>query len=620
MLSQIAYLLSAKHSLVIEENLLPEPAILEITAIIVLGIGAQWLAWRIQLPSILLLLLFGFLAGPVTGYLDPNHLLGDLLLPIASISVAVILFEGGLSLNVLDLSQIRNVLVKLISLGVLVTWIIGSAAAYFLVGLQLKLSLLLGAILVVSGPTVVLPLLRHVRPLGDVSSILRWEGIVVDPVGAMLAVIVFEAVTAQSFGSSKFLVISTVLKTVAIGSLLGIAGAGIVTFLLRRHWIPDYLQNPVTLMLVVTTFTVSNILENESGLFTVTVMGVALANQKIVSVRHIIEFKENLRTLLLSSLFILLAARLDFHQLVDIGPPELFFLATLILVGRPAAVAVSTLGSHLNWRERVFLAWMAPRGIVAAAVTSVFALQMREAGFDQAERLVPLAFLVIVGTVVIYGLTAAPLSRWLQVAGSKNRGFLILGAHAWARDIAAALQEEGTPVRLIDTNRGNVAQARLAGLQAFYGNVLAADIVEELDLEDVGHLMALTSNDEVNSLATLHFTEMFGRSEVYQLAVERNGDGEKESLSHHLLGRQLFGREFTYRNLAGRFAAGATIKKTSLTEEFSFEDYRARYGDDAVALFVISAEGLINVVTDVSQAAPTAGETVISLAKPIEEC
>lgn len=595
-----------------------EPAILEITAIIVLGIGAQWLAWRMQLPSILLLLFFGFLAGPVTGYLDPNRLLGDLLLPIVSISVAVILFEGGLSLNVLDLSLIRHVLVKLISLGVWVTWMIGAAAAYFIVGLPLRLALLLGAILVVSGPTVVLPLLRHVRPVGRINSLLRWEGIVVDPVGAMLAVIVFEAVTAESFGSSKFLVFSTVLKTVAIGSLLGFAGAGIMAFLLRRHWIPDYLQNPVTLMWVVGTFTASNILENESGLFTVTVMGVALANQKMVSVRHIIEFKENLRTLLLSSLFILLAARLDLRQLIDIGFPEVLFLAILILIGRPVAVALSTLGSQLNWRERIFLAWMAPRGIVAAAVTSVFALQMREAGFDQADRLVPLAFLVIVGTVVIYGLTAAPLSRWLQVAGAKNQGFLIVGAHGWAREIANALQEAGCPVRLVDTNRSNVAQARMAGLEATHANVLASDILEELDLDDMGHLMALTSNDEVNSLATLHFSELFGRSEVYQLAVEREGNGEKESLSHHLLGRQLFGRDFTYRNLAARFATGATIRKTALTEEFTFKDYCARYGDHAVPLFVISAEGQIKVVTDTDPPAPTAGETVISLAKPIE--
>ena len=593
-----------------------EHILVELTAIIVLGIGAQWLAWRIRLPSILLLLLCGFLIGPISGFLDPNRLLGDLLLPTVSVSVGIILFEGGLTLNVLDLSQIRRVLINLISLGVLVTWAIATLAAYYVVGLDFQLALLLGAILTVSGPTVVLPLLRHVQPVGQVSSILRWEGILVDPVGATLAVIVFEAVTAKQADLSNALVLITMVKTVVIGGVVGWLAARCVVFLLSRHWIPDFLQNPVTLMIVVGVFTLSNLLQEESGLLTTTVMGVLLANQKTVSVKHIIEFKENLRVLLLSSLFILLAARLELAQLLAIDAREIAFLIILVLIARPLAVAASTFGSGLSLRERVFLSWVAPRGIVAAAVTSVFAIQMRDAGFVQADRLVPITFLVIVGTVVIYGLTAGPVSRWLQVSAPHSEGFLIVGAHSWARQIAAVLQSEKIPVILCDTNRGNIAQARLAGLPTYFGNILSPDAGEEMELSGIGRMLALTSNDEVNALAALHFVELFGRAEVYQLPAETQGNGGKELVSHHLRGRFLFAADLNYRQFARRVVSGAIIKKTPLTEEFTYEQFLEMHGRDAIPLFLVGDGGKVTVATADHRVSPKPGQTVIALINP----
>ncbi len=591
---------------------------LALAAIIVLGIGAQWLAWRLQLPSILLLLLFGLIIGPLSGFLDPNSLLGDLLLPLVSVSVAVILFEGGLTLNVVDLSHTRRVLLNLISVGVLVTWLVAAAAAYYILGLDPPMALLLGAILTVSGPTVVLPLLRHVRAVGQVSSILRWEGIVVDPIGAMLAVIVFEAITVSQPDASNYAVLITVFKTALVGGALGAASAGIVTYILRHHWAPDFLQNPVTLMLVVATFIGSNLLQTESGLLAVTVMGVVLANQRTVSVKHIIEFKENLGVLLLSSLFILLAARLEPGQVTGFGVNDALFVAVLIFIGRPLAVAVSSFRSPLSWRERIFMSWMAPRGIVAAAVSSVFALQMRDAGYAQAERLVPLTFLVIVATVVIYGLSAAPLSRWLQVSKPEGLGFLIVGAHSWAREIARVLQQEGCAVLLIDTNRGNIAACRLAGIPAAYGSVFSPDITEEVDLGGVGRMLALTSNDEVNSLAAIQFAAMFGRAEVYQLPLERAVNGDREPELHHLRGRFLFAEGLTFRKLAERFVAGAQIRKTPLTEEFSYQDFRARYGQYALPLFLIGDNGRVTVATVGREFVPKPGQKLISLIIPPE--
>lgn len=600
-----------RHTLDRYGAILLEHISIQFAAIVILGIGAQWLAWWLRLPSILLLLLFGFIAGPITGFLDPGKLLGDTLLPLVSISVAIILFEGGLTLNTVDLTHIRRALLNLITIGVLVTWFVAAGAAYYIVGLALPLALLLGAILTVSGPTVVLPLLRHVQPVGHINSLLRWEGIVVDPVGATLAVIVFEAVTAKQSDASNYLVAVAVLKTIAIGGALGYLAARLVTLLLNHHWIPDFLQNPVTLMLVVATHTVSNRLQEESGLLAVTLMGIVLANQKIVSVKHIIEFKENLRVVLLSSLFILLAARLEFSQLTNLGVREGIFVFVLIFIGRPLAVLLSTLRSRLHWRERVFLAWMAPRGIVAAAVTSVFALQMKSEGFAQAEELVPLTFLVIVATVVIYGLTAKPISRWLQVAKPESTGFLIVGGHSWAREIAVALRREGCPVLLVDTNRDNINRARMAGLPAAYASVLSPEIDEEIDLSGLGRMLALTSNDEVNSLATLHFVEHFSRKEVYQLPVRKNGD--KDSVSRHLRGRILFGEDLTYKELAARFVAGAAVKQTALTQEFTYEDFRRHHGSDVIPLFIKSERGETLVVTADAKVAPVAGQSIIAL-------
>lgn len=585
-----------------------------LAGIIILGVGAQWLAWRLHLPSILLLLIVGFVAGPVTGILDPDTLLGDLLLPVVSLSVAVILFEGGLSLSFSELPKVGTVVRNLISIGVLVTWVIGAGAARLILGLDFALALLLGAILVVTGPTVIGPLLRHVRPTGSVGSILKWEGILNDPIGAMVSVLVFQAVLSGGFREATTLAVMGFLKTAFIGVIIGVLGQWLMTQLLKHYWIPDFLQNPVALMMVVSAFAVSNLLQPESGLLAVTVMGVALANQKTAAVKHIIEFKENLRVLLISILFILLAARLQVSTLTHINMGSLAFLGILMLVARPASVALSTLGSGLSWQERLFLSWLAPRGIVAGAISSVFSLRLVEAGYPQAELLVPLTFLVIVGTVAIYGITAFPAARWLKLAQANPQGVLIIGAHPLSRAIAKTLHSEDCNVLLADNKWENVSAARMEGLPAYYGSVLADYALDEIELGGIGRLLALTPNDEVNALAALHFVGVFGRSEVYQLPPESEVVGGKEVLSpRHLRGRLLFGEGATYTYLTSRFAAGAVIKKTALTEEFDYEAFQKLYGAAAVPLLLISQNGELTVFTKNNPPRPRPGQTLISL-------
>jgi NhaP-type Na+/H+ or K+/H+ antiporter len=592
-----------------------ENLLIGIATIIVLGIGAQWIAWRLGLPAILLLLVCGFLAGPGTGIINPDRLFGDLLSPIVSVSVAVILFEGGLSLRFSELREIRTTVLSLVTVGVLVSWIVSAAAAYYLFGIDYRIAVLLGAILVVTGPTVIIPLLRDIKPAGKVGSIIKWEGIVIDPIGALLAVLVFEAMLAGGMEKVTQQVGFNVLKSLVTGGVAGFAAAQFLILVLRRRWVPDFLQNGVSLMTVIAVFTISNYVQSESGLITVTVMGVLLANQKHVDVKHIMEFKETLRVLFIASLFIILAARFTAEEVKNVANVgSLLFLGVLFFVARPLSVFLSTVGSGLNLKDKVFLSWMAPRGIVAAAVSSVFALKLAQAGFSQAEYLVNITFLVITATVTVYGITAYPLSKYLDIARPNPQGILIVGAHTWARAIASFLQESGYQVVMVDSNWSNVATARQEGLKTYYENVLQEDVHENIDFDGIGKLLALTPNDEVNSLAALHFVEQFGRSHVYQLSRQsRTREVSEETIPKHLSGRLLFTPDATYSNLSKRFGSGAVIKKTPLTAEFGLDAFKKLYGDKAMLMFLIKESGELLVFAHDNPPVPQPGQQIVAL-------
>ena len=585
-----------------------------LASIIVLGTVAQWLAWRLRLPSILLLLLSGFVVGPVTGLLDPTTLLGDLLFPIVSLSVAIILFEGGLSLDFSELGSVGRVVRRLISVGALVTWFLSAIAAHFLLNLDVSIALLLGAILTVTGPTVVIPLLRHVRPTARVSSALKWEGILIDPVGATLAVLVFEAIIAgQAVEALPQTILLGVLRTLLIGIVTGILGAVSIYFPLRRYWIPDTLQNPMSLMMVVFWFVVANTLQEESGLLTVTVMGMLLANQRKINIKHLIHFKENLVMLLLSSVFIILAARLQISDLSQLGLGSILFLIFLILVVRPLAVLVSSIGSQLNWRERAFVAALAPRGIVAAAVSAVFALELAHHDHPQAGELVPITFLVIVGTVSVYSLSASFIANRLGIAQAAPQGILFVGAHDWARRIAEALQSAGGRVLLVDSNYDHIQEARMMGLPSHFGSILGEDTVDELDLNGIGRILAMTSNDEVNTLADMHFTEVFDSAETYQLTPRNTNTPDRSDISRELHGRFAFGEKITFNVLEEICSQEYEIRATPLTEKFTFKDFQAEHGAKAIPLFLIGREGRIDIFASDFPLEPVSGQTVISI-------
>lgn len=596
-----------------------------LTLVLAIGVLAQWLAWRFKLPSILLLLAFGFALGQWTGvkiddYLAPGDGHSSPLLSAVGLFVAIILFEGGLTLKFGELRVSGLPVLRLCTIAVVLSM---AATALFMwkgLGYDLRLALLTGAILTVTGPTVIAPLLRHVNPTRKMASIFKWEGIVVDPIGAVLGVLVFKAALASDADTAWAQGLLAIGKLLGVGVLGGFLLGKLVEVLLRRHLIPDYLQPVFLLAVVAVAFTGSNVFEKEAGLLTVTVLGITLANQRTVSVKHILEFKENLRTLIISSLFIVLSGRIAVDDLAGTLGKGVALLLFLVFVGRPLSVFGSLLGSRRTTRkERIFLAFLAPRGIVAAAVASIFALEFEvaatrgghfgdQAGLiaAQSAEISALIFLIIIGTVAIYGLGAAPLARALGLASRNPTGVLFAGADAWARLAAKALADDRHRVMLLDTNYANVAAAKMLGLEAHRANILSEFAEEELDFNGIGSLIAGTPNDEVNSMATQRFIHAFGRSGVWQLAPQDRAGSHKTAAASDVRSQVCFTGAPGHAALQELAAGGAVVKKSQITEVFTLEDFRLTYdGRPYHILFLADqARGLRPAPVELERVAP----------------
>tara|TARA_R110002096_G_scaffold54517_18_gene140657 strand:+ start:14721 stop:16547 length:1827 start_codon:yes stop_codon:yes gene_type:complete len=587
--------------------------LLYFTAILTLGIFAQWLAWRLKLPSILLLLGFGFAAGQIY---DQSAILEDqTLFAVVSMAVAIILLEGGLTLRLPELKEAGKPVLRLVTTGAAVTWLLTIPAAHYAAGFSWPVATLVAAILVVTGPTVIGPILRTLKPVRSINSILKWEGIVIDPVGAVLTVLVFSVLFGHGESENGAqTVITGLAKTLIVGFGLGFGVAWMLVKVLKHHWIPDFLQSVVILTAGLIVFAISNMIQHESGLLTVTVLGIGIANQSKAQVRHIIEFKENLRIILISALFIILGGRVSWAQVTEVWKEAVMFLCILIVVVRPAAVFISTMGSKVSRTEKVFLALMAPRGIVAAAVCSIFSLEIIASGGHfqaEGEKMVPIVFTVIVGTVLFYGLSAGPIARRLGVASKRPQGVLFTGIRPWVIEAAKELQSLGFRCLLVDSNYAATSKARMAGLQAVNANVLSEFAHEELDLSGIGSMLAVTPNDQVNSLACLGFAHALGRSNVYQLAPADMGESERKSGSGELRGRILFSGEGSREQIRKLESVHASVKKTLLTDEFGWEDFFAKRGDLTMVLFILR-DGELKIMNEESRPGES-GDTLISL-------
>lgn len=505
---------------------------LELAGIIILGIIAQWLAWRTKVPAILPLIVIGLLVGPISTFwtedghklIEPIYENGkglfpskDMLFYFVSLSIGIILFEGGLTLKRSEIKEVGRAILNLIFIGSLVTFIGGAIAAFYLTELNLELSFLFAGLIIVTGPTVIAPILRNVPLTRNVATVLKWEGILIDPIGALVAVLVFEFI--HSGGGQEFTIhaLSEFAKIVAVGFTYGTVAAFGLAYMIKKEWIPHYLLNIFTLGLVLMVFVGSDLIAHESGLLTVVVMGMVLGNLNVKNLKDILDFKESLSILLISILFILLSANINITQLQMIDMNAIILFAIVVFVIRPLGVFLSTFNSNLNFNEKLFISWVGPRGIVAAGIASLFGLKLVQSNVAGAELITPLVFMIVLGTVLLNATTARLVARLLGVTLAKSDGILFIGAQEASRVIGEYLKNQGRHVVLMDRNASYVEVAKSMGLTAFEGDIYRDDLDDSFDLVDVGYLYAFTASSDVNKKACEKYSESLGENGTFRL-------------------------------------------------------------------------------------------------------
>lgn len=520
---------------------------LELSGIIILGILAQWVAWKLKIPAILPLILIGLLVGPIAAeylsedgskWIEPiwngkkGLFPGEGLYYFVSLAISIILFEGGLTLKRSEIRNVGPVITKLITLGSAITFFGAGALAHFIFGLNWELSLLFSALIIVTGPTVITPILRNIPLKKDISTVLKWEGILIDPIGALVAVLMFEFISVG--GDSGFTKTALVEfgKILLFGTTFGFTFAHALAFAVNKKLIPHYLLNVVSLSTVLLVFVESEIFAHESGLLAVVVMGMVLGNGKLENIKELLYFKESLSVLLISILFILLAANINFEdlELLYTWKTALLF-ALVVFIIRPLAVFTSTQGSTLRFNEKLFISWVGPRGIVAAGIASLFGSKLIKQGVQGSEYITPLVFMIVLGTVLLNATTARMFAKVVGVFLKRSEGILIVGASHFSRLIGEYLENNGRHVVLIDSNQSNVQLAQEQGLEAINADIYSEELNNNIELNDVGFLMALTGSKEINSYAINRFREQFGESGYYRLItsdeiddVENNPD------------------------------------------------------------------------------------------------
>ena len=585
----------------------------KIALIGVLGIGAQWVAWRTGKPAIALMLLTGLAAGPLLGVIVPERDFGVLMEPIIKLAVAVILFDGGLSLNFRELRLAGPAVMRLVFLGVPIGWALGAAAAHYGAGLSWPISLLFGGIMVVTGPTVIGPLLRNLNVGRRPAGILKWEGIVNDPIGALLAVGIFAWITIEGTATDPYEVALHVLGASLLAAAIGAALAYAITWLFPRGWVPEYLKAPVLLVTVIFGFVVADTIEHETGLVTVTVMGVVMGNRKIYSFESLRRFKEDLGVLLVSGVFILLAATLDWETMRAFEARFIIFLLLLLFVVRPLTVLASLAFSAVPWNERLFIAWIAPRGIVAVAITGLFALRLGEFGIEDADALVPLSFGVVIATIFAHGFSAGWVARRLGLDKGPGRRVLLVGANPWTLRLGTLLKTLGIGVTIADASRIALERARAQGLETYAGDILDEVTEDELDLAEFQQLIAATDNEAYNALICSNLGPEVGYDAIAQIGA----DGSRPPFRSH--GRVLIGKDSSIDQLLKRQREGWDVVAVALTTDAGFDEVERALENGAQLVGTMRENQRLRFASEGYQPTLESGDRVILFAPPRPE-
>lgn len=587
-------------------------------AIVIVGVFSQWVAWRFNFPAIVLFLIVGALIGPSFGWIHPSDDIGPILDPLIGLAVAMILFEGGMRLHWRELRQAAAGVRRLVTLGSVLMWGLTALAAHFIGQLAWPTSILLGAILIVTGPTVIVPMLRQSALNRRTASYLKWEGIINDPIGALLAVMVFQYFVFTSTGASGVSVFIHLGWAVLIALCLGGGVAVALAWAFNHALVPEYLKAPLTFAFVILIYGLANAIFAEAGLLAVTVMGVGMGNMRIAGAGELRRFKEYISILMVSTVFVVLTADLDPNVLRHMNWHQAALIAAIIFLVRPVSVFVATAFSGMDWRDRVLVAWIAPRGVVASVMAGVFGTRMVASGYDDAVLLLPLIFSVVFATVFLHSFTIGLLSRWLRLA-TKPHGALIVGASPWSTALARALTNElGADVLLVDSSWHRLRAARLAGVRVLYGEILSEEVQDSLEMNEISCMLAATSNDAYNALVSSHFVPDLGHDRVFQLPMysvdEKNGP---HVVARPLRGRHAFAENAHYEELWRRHFRQWQFHTTNLTAKYSFADFQRDCPEEAIIIATRNARGaLLFRPTGHKAAKPASGDTVIYYAPP----
>lgn len=574
----------------------------------VLAMAAQWVAWRIRLPAIVLLAVAGILVGPVFNLMNPMRDFPTFSHVYIELCVALILFEGGMNLRWHEFKANAGGMLRLVIPAVVLCFIFGTLAAHFIGQLSWQVSSVLGAIIIVTGPTVIIPLLRSARMKQNVSAYLKWEGIVNDPVGAVLAVIAFQYVVYEfGQGWSVFIKLPLVfIYTIAIAY----GFSRFMKWVLSKGLIPEFLKPTMLLVSALAVFAMGNIFQTQGGLLSATFYGIFLTNSGLPDILRLRRFKEHLTVLLVSTVFILISSTIDFNQIELLKWNHLLLLLAVLFVVRPAAILISTIGSKMSFSERLLIAWVSPRGIVAAAVAGIFGPALVDAGYADAQVFVPFVFALIMVTVLVHGLSLNAVAKLLKLSASAENGVIIVGANVWTIDLAKVLQTQEVKVLMVDHSWGQLRNARLENIQTYYGEILSEIAEQDLDTSEYSYLLAASYNEAYNALVCNHFNAELGQSNVYQLRVEESGKGAQ--VAHTLRGHALGDENYILDVLVGYHYRGWWVKATTFTENYSFEDFDAELQSLYMPILLIDKKKNIQFYSEEHKLAPQAGDTLIA--------
>ena len=586
---------------------------LELAGIIILGILAQWVAWKFKIPAILPLILIGLLVGPIAAtylsedgskWIEPiwngekGLFPGDYLYYFVSLAISIILFEGGLTLKRNEIKNVGPVITKLITLGSAVTFFGAAIIAHYTFNLGWEISFLFSGLIIVTGPTVITPILRNIPLKKDISTVLKWEGILIDPIGALVAVLVFEFISVGGESGFTKTALLEFGKILLFGTTFGFTFAHALAYAINKKLIPHYLLNVVSLSTVLLVFVESELFAHESGLLAVVVMGMVLGNSKLNNLKELLYFKESLSVLLISILFILLAANINMNQLLLLytwKTAALFALVVFVL--RPLAVFLSTINSRLKFNEKLFISWVGPRGIVAAGIASLFGSKLLKQGVEGAEYITPLVFMIVLGTVLLNATTARLFAKIVGVFLKSSNAILIVGASSPARLIASFLKRKGKRVIIIDSNENFINQAIKEDLEALPVNIYDDDLRDNIELNDVGYLIAITGNDAVNTYALTNFSNEFGEHGAFRLAssLEVVNSSEEER-------KAFFTPNDDYINLSEAFRENPTIKEILIGSKKEYDAIlkSLEKEEKSIPLFIQNNKG-IYLITEFEQ-------------------